>query len=424
MPDKTAALAEACIPDFEIRTFNHSGMIVEDASMSRNRLTSGLFRRHYLPLLLGAVLVPILLPAISQSAKADETFKEIAAMPVATTPLKGFDISFEEPVLDIYMFADRTNKSVDVFDADQLTPLFQIGGFAGVATSCGSGNANDCSGPDGVATVHHRYVYAGDGDSTVKVIDLLTQKIIKTISTGGKYRADELAVDPRDQIIAIANDADSPPFLTFISTQSQTVLGKLPFSTATNGLEQTVWNPRTGLFYTSVPELNKNTGHGEIAVISPKGMKITRTFPVDCEPAGLAIGPHNQALVGCSDAPVLVMDLTNGHVLKTFPTIAHADQVWYNPGDNHYFAAAGSDPSGPVLGVIDAESLQADATVKTVVGDHSVAADPLRNNVFVPSDPDPSDANCTQGCVKVFAPNGQDDRAAAHDHGHGIFANR
>lgn len=380
--------------------------------MSRGRISLSTVMGRYWPLVAAAAVATCLLPFTGNGARADETFKLLTTMPVPKTPLTGFDISFEEPVLDIYMLADRTAASVDVFDADQLKPLFHVSGFVGVATSCGSGNNNDCSGPDGIATVHHRYVWAGDGDSTVKIVDLLSQKIVKTISTGGKFRADELAVDPRDGIVAIANDADDPPFVTFISTKTEKVLGHLKFKDATNGLEQTIWNPRSGLFYLAVPEVNGNKGHGEIAVISPTGMNVVKTFPIDCEPAGLALGPDDQALVGCSDAAVRVISLHNGHVLATFSTVAHADEVWFNPGDNHYFAAAGSDPTGPVLGVIDGEKLKADATVKSVVGNHSVAADPLRNHVFLPSR---ADTTCPKGCIKVYTPQGQDDQVANGD---------
>jgi hypothetical protein len=34
-------------------------------------------------------------------------------------------------------------------------------------------------------------IWAGDGDSTVKVIDIETMKILDTISTGGQLRANE-----------------------------------------------------------------------------------------------------------------------------------------------------------------------------------------------------------------------------------------
>jgi DNA-binding beta-propeller fold protein YncE len=138
--------------------------------------------------------------------------------------LGSFDISFVDSVSGFYILADRTNKSVDVIDTStnevikQLTP-----GFVGF-----SGN-NNTSGPNGVLTVDysdHSEVWAGDGNSTVKVIDLGTgQLIAPPISTGGTARADELCYDPNDRVILIANDADNPPFVTFISSASNAILG-------------------------------------------------------------------------------------------------------------------------------------------------------------------------------------------------------
>ena len=41
------------------------------------------------------------------------------------------------------------------------------------------------SGPDGVVIVDHKEIWAGDGDSRIKVIDIATRQFITTISTGG-----------------------------------------------------------------------------------------------------------------------------------------------------------------------------------------------------------------------------------------------
>lgn len=56
-----------------------------------------------------------------------------------------------------------------------------------------------------------RELWAGDGDSTVKVVDLKAQAVVDTIPTGGKKRADELAFDPIHKIIVIANDSEAAP---------------------------------------------------------------------------------------------------------------------------------------------------------------------------------------------------------------------
>jgi hypothetical protein len=108
-----------------------------------------------------------------------------------------------------------------------LTPSFsrQTKGEVGFAGNTGSGAT---SGPNGVVAIPYlNQLYVGDGDSTVKVVDLTAKAIIASIHTGGSFRADELAYDPVDHIVMIGNPDDSPPYLTFISTDTQTVLGTI-----------------------------------------------------------------------------------------------------------------------------------------------------------------------------------------------------
>jgi hypothetical protein len=88
-------------------------------------------------------------------------------------PLRAFDISWVDSASGHYYLADRSNAAIDVVDvaANKLTT--QIGGFVG------NTGKNDTSGPDGVITTFsNRELWAGDADSTVKVIDLTTDKIV------------------------------------------------------------------------------------------------------------------------------------------------------------------------------------------------------------------------------------------------------
>jgi len=91
-----------------------------------------------------------------------------------------------------------------------------------------------------------------------------------------------------------------------------------------------------------------------------------------------------------------------------------ADEVWYNPGDNHFYAASGNNPT-PTLSVIDAGSGKLISNLPAGPGAHSVAAFSRNNHVFVPiatpSQASPGDA-CNvlfglpekQGCIAVYAP--------------------
>jgi DNA-binding beta-propeller fold protein YncE len=242
-------------------------------------------------------------------------------------------------------------------------------------------------------------LWAGDGDSTVKVVDLTTGKIAATVSTGGKFRADELAYDPKDNLILIANDADEPPFLTFISTSTRSVVKKIEFPNATMGLEQPVYDPRSGMFYQAVPATTANPG-GEVAVLDPVKLSVVTSFPLPkCVPHGMALGPGNQLLAGCVTAGrSVIIDKSNGMVLAEFSDNGGSDEVWFNPGDMRYYMA---QTAAQNLGVIDAGTLMSVGKVESGIGAHSAAADLGNNRVFVPiAGPDPA---CPIGCIAVFS---------------------
>ena len=66
------------------------------------------------------------------------------------------------------------------------------------------------------------------------------------------------------------------------------------------------------------------------------------------------------------------------------PQGAGADEVWFNSGDNRYYLSEGFNPSGPVLGVVDAATNTFLTSVRSGTAAHSVAADSVTNEVFVP----------------------------------------
>ena len=326
-------------------------------------------------------------------ANPNEATVRIDKIAVPGAPLKSFDIGWVDAPTAHYYLADRSNKAVDVVNTFTDRVDRQIGGFVGF-----TGN-NDTSGPNGVViTFSGRELWAGDGDSTVKVIDLTSGTIAATISTGGKNRADELAYDPNHNEILIANDADDPPYLSVISVATRQVLKKIPFPDATDGLEQPIYDSATGMFYQAVPASTQNEG-GQIAVIDPVQMAVVTRYNLSaCNPHGMALGPGNQLLAGCSRRlRNTIIDKTNGRVMADFSQTGGGDESWFNPGDNRYYSAATSTQT---LGVIDAGSLSFIENVQTGLGAHSVAADQALNHIFVPIiAPDPA---CPNGCIAVF----------------------
>ena len=330
--------------------------------------------------------------------------------------LDNFDIGVVDSDAGRYYLADRSNSAVDIFDTRAGRFVSRVTGFTGVRNGPNGRPAGNVSGPNGVVfDPTKKQLWVGDGDSTVKVIDIASTpaKIIATISTGGQRRADELTVDPRDGLVLAGNNADRPSFVTLISTGADhRVAAKIEMPDATDGIDQTTWMPETGLFYSSVPVWKDDMNHGGLAVIDPKSMKLLRLIPIDaCMPAGNAHGPGTLILVGCSAgaprsggmAPVtIVVDAKTETIVARIPGIGGADEVWYDSGKSRYYTASRDQPGGPVLGVIDAKTNTLADSVPTGTNAHSVAADAKTGSVWVPlTAPNPV---CMHGCIGVYQP--------------------
>src|SRR5689334_12297570 len=105
---------------------------------------------------------------LAAGAAGAADLKQIATIAVPGTPIDSFDIGFVDQKTQRYYLADRTNKGLDIIDAKTNKFLARVPGFVGAMKS------NDNSGPDGVVIIGGE-AWVGDGDSTVKVIDLKTR---------------------------------------------------------------------------------------------------------------------------------------------------------------------------------------------------------------------------------------------------------
>jgi hypothetical protein len=350
-----------------------------------------------LPAVAVVVLSSIAFAQDDDKEKIGTNYKLLTTIATPSGLAGGFDISWVDLATERYYLADRGNPTgtpvvppgIDVIDLRHDKFLYSIplpvagNGVVEIRTS----NRDDDDEVGGRAEL-----WVGSNDSAVRVIELDHPFSTPfTISTGGKMRADELAYDPLDRIILIANDRDPIPFMTFISAQTRNVLGTLAypqvvFGGSGHGLEQTVWDGVTRRFYLSVPATVSNP-HGEVDEINPLTMKVMRIFPTTCGPAGLALIPRQRLMTSCGD----VIGIHQGSVLTTVPGVA-ADEIWFNPGDERVYFA-----TGIIMSAVDAESYTVIANV--TVGQlftppptppppnqttHSVAADSENNHIAIP----------------------------------------
>jgi DNA-binding beta-propeller fold protein YncE len=297
-------------------------------------------------------------------------------------PQKGswtFDIGFVGNQSQNYYLADSSNASIEIISTQTNKFVGRIGGFRSFHGD------REVAGPAGILLDDSGQLWAGDGDSTVKLINLQSRSIVATLKTGGMKRADEMSYDPLDHILFVTNGADDVPFATFISTTKRAVVGKLVFAKADGGLEASVFDAQTHLFYLSIPA-NKQYPGGAVAAVDPITQNIVKQYslPTTCDPSGIALNPgKQQLLIGCTGNPVIVSTQT-GQIVTTITQTSGSDQVWYNSGDNRYYLANGKNPAGSILSVIDAATDTWIENITTAPNSHSVAVDPVTNHVFVP----------------------------------------
>lgn len=350
------------------------------------------------------------LPGTALAGASGDSLERVATLHVPGQPLAVFDIGYVNED-GIYALADRSNGGLDFFDAATDKYLGRAGGFTGFAKATGT----KVAGPNGVVAVGPHEFWASDGDSSVKVVDDRTMKVVASIPTNGKERTDEIAYDPHDHLIIAVNNADTPPFVTFISTRTRKVVGRLELPHATDGAEQPLYDPATKLVYLSIPVVDSVDANGAVAVINPRSHELVKMLPVQkCMPAGLALGPHDNLLLGCSDDGVdagfpshsVVMNARSGKIEASVP-VGGSDEVWSDMHTHRYYLAAVANKGGPALGVIDSLDNRMVAAIPSGPRAHSVAVDPKTGKVFVPIQADAKTADCAQGCIAVFGPKGR-----------------
>ena len=282
-------------------------------------------------------------------------------------------------------------------------------------------------------------------------------------NTPGIRRADELCFGSGVVLVANADPLDN--FITFIDSTTYGVIQRIRFdgtdpnglNILANGIEQCIFNPRDGKFYLNIP----NTGPVTVPPTPLPGVtvRISGSAPFKVEKiiadfskapwnttgctggTGIALGPNPQLALSCG----LIISDQDGSIIANFPSEGNADEMWFSHTTNHYFLAVSTCKqtvtTTACLGIIDAgPPPSADTVAGTAPGSHSVAADSLTNQVYVPirgnaevAPPGPFGTTCSKGkdvfglagsdalgCIAIYtAQSDSDDVVAGNGNGNG-----
>jgi hypothetical protein len=291
------------------------------------------------------------------------------------------DISWIDPNFGLYTIGDRTSAAVETFDVNS----YRFVTAAGRGAFVGPGPTGS-AGPNGVTVVGPNEVVGGDGDSTLKIVNLDSGEI-QSVSTGGTHRVDEMAYDPDSDTLLVANDREGEAgnFLTVLKAHPLTIVGKIPCPQCVGGIEQPV--VVAGAFYVALPGTTANP-RGEIDLINTNTLKVDRVIKAgDCAPTGLAEGINGLFVaggVGCvidpRTASAIAIPDTGGDEIATLPSRGI-----------YAFVIAATQ----TLNLVDAGTNQVYQQLPVALG-HNLAANQANGEIWVPDYQSKS--------VLVFAP--------------------
>ena len=335
-----------------------------------------------------------------------ESLKQIATIPIPGEPMNEFGVVFINQATGLGYLANKSNKSVEVFDTKNNKLLSSISGFVGLTKSGAT------SGPNGIIAVNDgAELWVSDGDSTIKIVDLKTNTITDKVSTGGKTRANAMAYDPKTRVVIVANPDDEPPFLSLISTKpGHKILTHISIKDAADGLERSVYHAPSGTFYTDIPELSTDHSKGALAQTDPKTGQLLKLHEIEhCNPHSLSIVSDSTLFLGCSPAPagsltpgseLAVFNVATGKIEAYAADLGGSGDTVANQKLGLYYHSASNTPGGPALKVIDIKTRKLVQKIPTSKSAHSIGISVTNKLVYVPTT---AKYGSCGGCILVFS---------------------
>ncbi|HET7007013.1 MAG TPA: hypothetical protein VFK65_16030 [Candidatus Binatia bacterium] len=348
-----------------------------------------------------SMIVAALAAVISASPAQAAGLKQVAEISIPGDPITDIGIMAIDQSSGLGYLADKTNKSVVVFDTKTDKFVSRIAGFVGLLKD---GNA---SGPNGVVVVGAE-VWVSDGDSTIKVIDTKTGKITATVATGGTKRANGMALGEDIGVVIVANSNDAPPFLSLISTApDHKILAKIPIPQSGENLERSAYHAPSGMFYTAVPVSRADTTKGLLAQIDGKNGKLVKLHELaGCHPHSLSIVSDSTIFMGCSSAhgpspkpggDMAIFDIAAGKLETHLAGYGGNGGSTVNRKLGQYYHST----SAGTLMVVDTKTKNGLQQLPTSNGARSLAVSLANNRVYVATT---AKQLACRGCIVVYAP--------------------
>jgi hypothetical protein len=231
-------------------------------------------------------------------------------------------------------------------------------------------------------------------------------KVVETISTGGKVRANGMAYGADANAVIVANSNEDPPFLSVISTEpGRKIIAKIPVPQSGANLERSAFHAPSGMFYTAIPE-SADKSKGLMAQVEAKTGKLVKLHELDCHPHSLSVVSDTTIFLGCSSqhgpnpkpgGDLAIFDIASGKV-------EGYKAGWGGNGGSTANVKLGqyyhSTTAGELM-VVDVKSREGLQKIKTSTGARTSSVNLSTNKLYVAST---NRNTACPGCITVYAP--------------------
>jgi DNA-binding beta-propeller fold protein YncE len=329
-----------------------------------------------------------------------ETYQQVATIAIPGEPINAFGAMIIDQASGLGYLADKDNRAVVVFDTSTDRFVSRIAGFVGLTKN---GNT---SGPNGLTVVKGE-LWVSDGDSSIKVVDLKSNTIAATLPTGGKSRANGMAVDAGGHVVIVANSNDDPPFLSLISTApGRRIMAKIPIIESGENLERSAYHAPSDTFFTAIPVLRTDVSKGLLAQTDARAARPIKLYELSgCHPHSLQVVSATTIFLGCSSAhganrkpggDMAVFDIAAGRIVAREQGQGGNGGSTLNPKRDRYYHST----TAATLMVVDTGSGKLVQKVPTSRGARSSAVSLVNGRIYVATS---AKTGPCGGCIAVYA---------------------
>jgi DNA-binding beta-propeller fold protein YncE len=232
--------------------------------------------------------------------------------------------------------------------------------------------------PQGVTFVSksNRIFVANGGDGTVRMFDGETHKLLKTVQLSSD--ADDTRYDSAADQVLVGYGDGANAGLAILDGTSGDLLGTIGLPNHPESFQVEDTGKR---IYVNIPSANNI-----VDVLDRSTRKIIATWTLggarDNFPMALDEANHRLFIICRTPAEVLILDTESGNIIARLPSVARADDAWYDPANKRAYISGGGG-SVTVIQQVDANHYSGIAQFKTADGARTSCLVPQLNRLFV-----------------------------------------